>query len=145
MKAGLTQQQRPKCGFAHYHVAQVAQVVRHGAVLTASCHSLSMQCACVLMDLVDPNAYLTLLPAAMKEVEKEFNKAAIVQLYDTIDFIGISSYAGGQCSAFNVAGDYGGMLCKVCKDGQHCELHHADALHTCLLCSSQGAVPAARP
>lgn len=48
------------------------------------------------MDLVDPNAYLSLLPAAMKEVEKDFNKAAIIELYNTVDFIGISSYAGGR-------------------------------------------------
>lgn len=51
-------------------------------------------CACVLMDLVDPNLYLTLLPEAMKKVEAEFNKSAIVALYDAVDFIGISSYAG---------------------------------------------------
>lgn len=56
-------------------------------------------CACVLMDLVDPNAYLTLLPAAMKEVEKEFNKPAIKELYDTVDFIGISSYSGEQAAS----------------------------------------------
>jgi hypothetical protein len=51
-------------------------------------------CACLLMDLVDPNLYLTLLPEAMKKVEAEFNKSAIVKLYDEVDFIGISSYAG---------------------------------------------------
>jgi hypothetical protein len=46
------------------------------------------------MDLVDPTAYLTLLPDAMKKIEKQFNKAAIIELYNTVDFIGISSYAG---------------------------------------------------
>jgi hypothetical protein len=46
------------------------------------------------MDLVDPNRYLTLLPEAMKKVNHEFNKTAIVELYNTVDFIGISSYAG---------------------------------------------------
>lgn len=53
-----------------------------------------LQCACVLMDLVDPNLYLTMLPEAIKAVEHEFNKSAIIQLYNTVDFIGISSYAG---------------------------------------------------
>jgi len=46
------------------------------------------------MDLVDSNLYLTLLPEAMKAIEHEFNKFAIIQLYDNVDFIGISSYAG---------------------------------------------------
>jgi hypothetical protein len=46
------------------------------------------------MDLVDPNLYLTLLPEAMKRVNHEFDKKAIITLYNTIDFIGISSYAG---------------------------------------------------
>jgi hypothetical protein len=45
------------------------------------------------MDLVDPTAYLTLLPDAMKKIENQFNKAAIIELYNTVDFIGISSYA----------------------------------------------------
>lgn len=49
------------------------------------------------MDLVDPSLYLTLLPEAMKKVESQFNKTAIVKLYDTVDFIGISSYAGELC------------------------------------------------
>jgi hypothetical protein len=53
-----------------------------------------LQCACVLMDLVDPNLYITMLPEAMKKVDHEFNKAKILELYNTIDFIGISSYAG---------------------------------------------------
>lgn len=46
------------------------------------------------MDLVDPNLYITMLPEAMKKVDHEFNKAKIIELYNTIDFIGISSYAG---------------------------------------------------
>ncbi|WIA29300.1 hypothetical protein OEZ86_011805 [Tetradesmus obliquus] len=50
-------------------------------------------CACVLMDLVDPTQYLTLLPEAMKAVNSQFNKTAIVELYNTVDLIGISSYA----------------------------------------------------
>lgn len=48
----------------------------------------------VLMDLVDPSQYLTLLPEAMKPIENQFNKSAIVELYNTVDLIGISSYAG---------------------------------------------------
>jgi hypothetical protein len=48
----------------------------------------------VLMDLVDPSQYLTMLPEAMKTVESQFNKTAIVELYNTVDLIGISSYAG---------------------------------------------------
>lgn len=64
-------------------------------MLRACVFLISLQCACVLMDLVDPNLYLTMLPDAMKKVEKEFNKPAIVALYNTVDFIGISSYAGG--------------------------------------------------
>lgn len=56
-------------------------------------------CACVLMDLVDPNLYLTLLPEAMKKVEAEFNKSAIMTLYNAVDFIGISSYAGAWFDA----------------------------------------------
>jgi hypothetical protein len=48
------------------------------------------------MDLVDPSQYLTLLPEAMKPIESQFNKTAIVELYNTVDLIGISSYAGKQ-------------------------------------------------
>jgi hypothetical protein len=62
------------------------------------CTSVMLQCACVLMDLVDPNLYITMLPEAMKKVEKEFNKDNIIKLYDTVDFIGISSYSGEGCS-----------------------------------------------
>jgi hypothetical protein len=53
------------------------------------------------MDLVDPSQYLTLLPEAMKPIESQFNKAAIVELYNTVDLIDISSYAGEQagCAA----------------------------------------------
>lgn len=51
------------------------------------------------MDLVDPNLYLTLLPEAMKKVEADFNKSAIVTLYDAVDFIGISSYSGAWFGA----------------------------------------------
>ncbi|KAF8073017.1 rpsQ [Scenedesmus sp. PABB004] len=50
-------------------------------------------CACVLMDLVDPSQYLTLLPAAMKPLMPQFNTTAIIELFDTVDLIGISSYA----------------------------------------------------
>jgi hypothetical protein len=46
------------------------------------------------MDLVDPSQYLTLLPEAMKPIESQFNKTAIVKLYNAVDLIGISSYAG---------------------------------------------------
>jgi hypothetical protein len=49
------------------------------------------------MDLVDPNLYITMLPEAMKKVEKEFNKNNIIKLYDAVDFIGISSYSGEGC------------------------------------------------
>lgn len=48
------------------------------------------------MDLVDPTQYLTLLPEAMKAVNSQFNKTAIVELYNTVDLIGISSYAGEE-------------------------------------------------
>ena len=50
-------------------------------------------CACVLMDLIDPTEYLAKLPAAMKPLMKKFNTSAIQELYQTVDLIGISSYA----------------------------------------------------
>jgi hypothetical protein len=50
-------------------------------------------CACVLMDLVDPVQYLSQLPAAMKPLMHKFNTSAIQELYQTVDLIGISSYA----------------------------------------------------
>lgn len=75
--------------------AAIAAIAMVAVLMLCACvFWTAMQCACVLMDLVDPNLYLTMLPDAMKKVEKEFNKPAIVALYDTVDFIGISSYAG---------------------------------------------------
>jgi hypothetical protein len=38
----------------------------------------------------------TLLPDAMKKIEKQFNKAAIIELYNTVDLIGIRSYAENE-------------------------------------------------
>jgi hypothetical protein len=40
---------------------------QHGT--TNSFASVLLQCACVLMDLVDPNLYISMLPDAMKKVQ----------------------------------------------------------------------------
>jgi hypothetical protein len=44
----------------------------------------------------------------MKPIESQFNKTAIVELYNTVDLIGISSYAGKQ------DGIYGRATASVC-------------------------------
>lgn len=44
-------------------------------------------------NLVDPSEYLNLYPAAFAPLKSEFNLNAIQQLYSSVDFIGISSYA----------------------------------------------------
>jgi hypothetical protein len=40
------------------------------------------------MDLVDPNEYLTKLPAAMEPIRHQFNITGIQELYETVDLIG---------------------------------------------------------
>lgn len=34
------------------------------------------------------------LPAAIEAISDQFNKTAIIELYDAVDLIGLSSYAG---------------------------------------------------
>ena len=46
-----------------------------------------------LQDLVDPSQYLALYPAAFEPLKPQFDLESIQDLYHSIDFIGISSYA----------------------------------------------------
>ena len=47
-------------------------------------------------DLVDPSQYILLYPAAFAPLKSQFNMAAISELYNSTDFIGISSYPSLQ-------------------------------------------------
>ena len=50
-------------------------------------------CGCVLQDMVDPAKYLEQFPEAFEPMKPKFDRTAISELYDSIDFIGARARA----------------------------------------------------
>lgn len=71
-----------------HHLVQQSAI----ACLCDEQHSLLLTLCGPVQDLVDPSQYLTLYPAAFAPLKPQFDLEAIQDLFNAVDFIGISSY-----------------------------------------------------
>ena len=49
-------------------------------------------CGCVGLDIIDPSEYVRQYPILWAKVQKQFDLQAIAELFDAVDYVGMSSY-----------------------------------------------------